>query len=204
MVVSIAGVRTDNIEYGGTRKFAQFVQCGYCDEEERFIPKGAAFPPEALKKMCIQKGWKWVGSGKHACPKCLGKFKAIAMKKDNAPREMTPADKRNIFREIDANYDDKNSRYIGDATDNEIAKKLGVPRKWVENVRDSDFGPSGRNEEMDKVSSAIGMLASDATRAADQAMEAAAAAEKVKLEAETLKKRLDALEASVGPRAVSA
>ena len=183
----------------------QVVCCKYCPNKLP-ISNGHGFKsPTVLQRLATREGWRWSSNGKHACPKCITKFKVKSMKKsDNtAPREMNREDKRNIFREIDANYDGKNQRYINDATDQEIAKKLGVPRKWVSDVRDSDFGPCGRNEEMERVASLLGKLSHDANEAANKALAAAEQAEKVKLECETLRKRLDAVEASVGPRRVA-
>lgn len=199
-MISIAGVSVQ--QHNG--RPTQFVQCNYCDQEEAIPRRNGLLPPEAVSKIAGQKGWKFVRTGKHVCPKCLGKFKEIKMnKKEDAPREMTPADKRKIFRAIDENYDERGQRYIDTCTDQVIAKELSVPRKWVSDVREQDFGPSGSNDEMQKVSSAIGRLAGDAKAAADAAMEAATVAEKVKLECEELKARLEALEASVGPRRVA-
>lgn len=203
MTVSIEGVEVRSVAYGDTKKRAQVVCCGYCKSTEEIFPKGNLLPPEAVKGMAVNKGWKWVKTGKHVCPKCIKKFKAVSMSKtksDDAPREMQPADKRNIFREIDANYDEKNQRYLDNATDQEISKKLGVPRKWVSDIREADFGPSGRNEEMERVASAIGLMAHQAKMAADEALTAAEKAEKVKIECETLRKRLEALEGAVGPQ----
>lgn len=190
----------------GGRGREQVVCCKYCPNKLP-ISNGHGFKsPAVLQRLATREGWKWSSNGKHACPKCISKFKVkSSMKKseNTAPREMLREDKRNIFREIDANYDGTNQRYIDDATDQEIAKKLGVPRKWVSDVREADFGPVGRNEEMERVASLLGKLAHDAKQSADKALIAAEQAEKAKLECETLRKRLEAVEASVGPRRVA-
>lgn len=201
----IPGVEPKRIQRGDSVSTAQVVKCNYCKATETIIKTREFKPATALQKMVTNKGWRWSKSGKHCCPKCIAKFKAIKMvkKDETAPREMTPADKRKIFREIDENYDEANSRYIGEATDQAIAKKLAVPSKWVSTVRDENFGPSGRNEEMERVGSALGRLAHESKAAADKALVAAEAAEKVKLECEDLRKRLEKLEASFGPRRVA-
>lgn len=205
MTVEIPGVVVKSVVHGDRRMPAQVVQCGYCGAEAPVLKTGKSLrPPELVRQVAVNNGWQWAKSGKHACPKCLKKFKAkkMAASNSNAPREMQPSDKRAIFREVDANYDDVNQRYLGAATDQEIAKKIGVPRKWVETVREADFGPSGVNEEMHKVASVLGELTSRTREATNLAMEAAAVAEKLQIECETLRKRLDAIDSAVGPRPV--
>lgn len=116
---------------------------------------------------------------------------------ETPPRTMTPADRRRIFREIDENYDDANGRYLGDASDAEIANKLSVPRKWVEDIRSENFGPSGQNEEMGKLAIAIERMRVDYSALVADAMKVAEAAEAKGKELDALKSRLQAVERAV-------
>jgi len=68
--------------------------------------------------------------------------------KADPPRSPERSDERRIFRTIDEHYRDDGSGYIGDASDDALAKQLGVPRKWVTDVRISHFGESDSNDAM--------------------------------------------------------
>lgn len=97
--------------------------------------------------------------------------------KVDTEREPTRDQKRAILREIDGQWDDKASRYIGPVTDQSIATKLNVPRNWVENCRVEFYGDTGKNEEFDKL---LG-----------QAKNAVAASRKLEEEAMTLAGKLE-------------
>lgn len=66
----------------------------------------------------------------------------------------TQAGRRAISDELDAAYDAANGRYRGVGSDEVIAKKLNVPRKWVTDVREFLFGPE-RNENDDRMIRAL-------------------------------------------------
>lgn len=117
------------------------------------------------------------------------------------PREMQPADKRKIFRAIDDNYDERGLRYVGDSTDETIAKSLDMPRAWVSKVRQESFGPSGANEDMDKLMAALGRLQADARKASSDALLAAEKAEAVSVQCEEMKEKLQKIVDAVGPAA---
>lgn len=66
------------------------------------------------------------------------------------PREMSRDDRRLIFAKLDEVYVDENTGYSAGWTDDKVATDLGVPRAWVAQIRDENFGP-GTNEEITKL-----------------------------------------------------
>lgn len=194
----IPGVSITKVKRGDAWKAAQAIRCHRCRAARHVIKKERFKSADAIRNMACNAGWKFMKNGKHICPSCLRKD-AVQMP-DGEAREMTPAEKRKIFRELDANWDEANLRYIDGATDATIAEALSVPRAWVANIRDEDFGPAGTNEEMERVQTAIANLRHEAKSAKDQAMDAAAACEDVQAECDALKKRFAALAASFGPQ----
>ncbi|KZY05246.1 MULTISPECIES: hypothetical protein [unclassified Sulfitobacter] len=201
LVSSIKGVRIDREIRDGCHVLIQLMECHTCEEVAKFGPshQGSAFPEEFIFKKARQIGWLPKKNGRHSCPNCQEVHKVP----DEAPREMTIPERRKIFREIDENYDEANSRYVDKATDNTIAVKLGVPRKWVEDIRAENFGPSGVNTEMERVASAIARITAQLTDAINDCMEAAAKAEDLKKEADEARGTLEQIKKSVGPRRVA-
>jgi hypothetical protein len=193
------GVSRKSVESAGRRTIRQVIHCAECGSEE---PTGGGnvrfYPPEALAKFFTQKGWRVAKRGDHTCPTCITK-EAEAMAE--APRDPQPADNRKIFARLMEVYDEKNGRYCDDFTDHSVAKDLGVPRRWVEAIREANFGPAGKNAEMDKVAAAIGSMAAEAKKHADEAMALAARSEDLVRRAEELRDRLHKIELAVGPRA---
>lgn len=125
-------------------------------------------------------------------------------KAEEPPREMTQAERRAIFREIDGSYDEKHGRYVDSMTDQAIATKLAIPRKWVADVREENFGPSGENDEIERVASLLGRVDAELREAIDKCLDAAGAAEKLKVEVADAKNRVEQLRRAFGPHRVSA
>lgn len=118
-------------------------------------------------------------------------------------REMSREDRRNVWRAIDENYDDVNQRYVGKATDASIALGLSVPRAWVTTIREADFGPAGSNEEMADVAKSLSDLSKSLEETMELALNVAAKAETLTKNAASLRKRVEDIEKSVGPRRTS-
>lgn len=117
------------------------------------------------------------------------------------PREMEPADRRRIFRELEEVYDETNGRYRSGWTDKTLADKISVPRAWVEKVRDENFGPSGHNLEMEQLETAIAKAISDCRNLIETMLAGAAEAEKRINALEGLRDDLDRIRRAVGPKA---
>ena len=194
------GVTREMRPHGDGRKVGQVIHCDQCGGNDiAFTNKSGFLPPVALRQIFERRGWTVHPKGKHACPACIEKEKPVA---DTAPRTPTPADRRKVYARLLEVYDTDNGRYCDDITDQSVAKELAVPRRWVEDIREADFGPAGGNLEMERVVSAIGQMHGEAKRLEGEAMEVAAKAEKLAGQADDLMKRVRGIEEAVGPRAV--
>lgn len=157
-----------------------------------------------LRKKFQAKGWTFRGT-KGVCERCSAppekEDKPVTAQPTNIntnvqplraekPREMSRDEKRRIFREIDDNWDEPNGRYLGAASDREIAQKLAVPRAWVEAARVEMFGESGRNEAFDKVLADVKAKAKEADKAAADALELAQRYERIAGDYRALSERL--------------
>lgn len=58
------------------------------------------------------------------------------------PREMTREDRRIIFAQLEDVYVDEHTGYTPDWNDERVSKNLNCPRKWVETIREENFGPA--------------------------------------------------------------
>lgn len=196
---TMPGVVREAEEVGGRRVTLQKIVCSRCGERAALTPTNGFYSPDRMKKIFAARGWSVSKKTDHTCPDCIAKEKDVM--KTEAPREPKPSDNRRIFARLMEVYDEANSRYCDDWTDNAVAKELAVPRKWVEEIRAANFGPAGSNVEMERVSTAIGLLSSEAKKAEDAAMAAAAKCEELQRECKALRERLHKIEIAVGPRA---
>lgn len=64
------------------------------------------------------------------------------------PREMQRSDRQIIISKLMDVYIDEKQGYASPWTDLKVAEDLGVPRAWVEKLRDENFGPARDNEEI--------------------------------------------------------
>lgn len=122
--------------------------------------RGAGVLGQAIPK--LQKlGWSFV-SKTLRCPSCeaarkVNKVKSKTQQVADKParREATPSQRREIIGMIEAAYDVERGRYGGADTDDSIAAELGVMPGWVAEIRESFFGPDGRNADMDELTKEI-------------------------------------------------
>lgn len=115
------------------------------------------------------------------------------------PREMTRDERRLIFAKLDEVFLDEKRGYDNGWSDKRVSDDLGVPRAWVAQIRDENFGPSNTNTEAQE-------LVVDAKKAQDAMAEAFAEWSKAKAEIDAkveklmqtgaaIQKRLDKIEA---------
>lgn len=64
-----------------------------------------------------------------------------------APRQMGFADRRLIMIKLEEVYLDERTGYVQPWTDQKVATDLNVPRAWVTELREQNFGPIGSNPE---------------------------------------------------------
>ena len=196
----VKGVTITQRQEGGSVTQYQAMHCSDCARKTEFSTKAHGFLPEqALFKFARERGWDPKGNGKHKCDQCVGD----GAKGPESPRKPARDDNRKIFRAIDEVYDENHCRYVDGWTDQVLAKDLGVPRKWVADVREEHFGASGENLEMERLMSNLARLSSDVQTAIDKCMAAAADAEAVVLQIEKSKKDLSSIREAVGPYRVA-
>jgi hypothetical protein len=116
-----------------------------------------------------QKGWR-IGRTRdsHLCPICFGKCRSAATRKSKEENTMTNSDangikngvqvvqqnsriltredRRIIFEKLNEVYVDEKTGYGNGWTDEKVATNLGVPRAWVKQIRDENFGDEVANE----------------------------------------------------------
>lgn len=101
------------------------------------------------------------------------------------PREMTREDRRIIFAQLEEVYVDEHTGYSTDWNDERVSKHLNCPRKWIETIREENFGPQhapespqviALREKLESTQGAIDVLAADVVpfkkRVADMVAEA--------------------------------
>lgn len=164
--------------------YLQVIRCATCDASHPFPIKARVFPLDALFRFGRERGWDMDRKGKHKCPGCKEKEKMQADVRTNTgaseqpPRQMDAQDRRRVFRAVDEAYDDVNHRYVPGYTDETVAKNLGVPRKWVEIIREENFGPAGVDPQIAAIITEVNRLDAEIKKASAAYFEFLAAAEK--------------------------
>lgn len=198
----LRGVTLEPVRHEGRVRTAYVLHCAKCGAVDRVFQAGRTdnLPAEALTTLFSRKGWRVHSRGKHVCAACIAKEEVDVAK----PREMGVKDRLQIIKILVGVYDEVNGRYCDGSTDHTVAHGLGMPRAWVETVREENFGPSGKNVEMDRISSELGALAAAAKKLVDDGMALAAEGERLGAAVEAERKRVDFVVMTVGPRAARA
>ncbi|MBK5923751.1 hypothetical protein CCR90_08135 [Rhodovulum sulfidophilum] len=193
-------------------------RCDACGREEVVTcnylrrPAQGWVPDEGqAKRKMIGRGWAEV-KGKLHCPGCEAKRKATGMAKTTKPapapkpeealRQPTRAQKREIMDLLEEVYDTAAERYRQGDTDATVAEVLGVMPGWVAEIRDAFFGPDGGNEDIAVALGRMEALERDMRAVAEEAARQRVAAEKKLAELSVLKVELDRIRMAVGPRAL--
>ena len=154
-------------KYGNVYRMIAAIKCRECGTEDTMgIKSGSALlPAVAISKKFAQRGWT-VGSNEHwdICPSCVAKKKQEkpALKvvsrteeknetvvKPTPPRVMGREDRRIVFEKLNDVYLDERRGYDSGWSDHKVSIDLGVPRAWVEQVREEMFGPASNPEMTD-------------------------------------------------------
>lgn len=207
----------------------QVVQCSYCPKTAVIRLGGGALPPDVARKKFVQRGWDIHKKAacpdcrhKLKAPSAPSAQKVIPMAKPAspvqpaqttirslsqlprlevaAPREMSPGDRRKVFRAIDEVWDERAARYDGSVTDNSIAETLNVPRIWVETVRKESFGDAGGNDEIAALLTELGEVEGRVKPLVDEALGLATKFERVVAELGAVRARCEKIEKAVGLR----
>lgn len=113
---------------------------------------------------------------------------------------MPLATRRKINRLIGDNWDEKLERYLGNMSDEMIARQCQCPRAWVAEVRVENYGESGENEDMDAVRAEIEALSARVKTAFDDAIKIADVFDTVSKDLKALRTRMERVEATATPR----
>lgn len=188
----------------GRMQPAHVAGCERCDARA-FVPANTYSgkrDTNDIVRTLQRRGWR-IDKKARLCPACAApkshKIKepcAMAPAKTkpaeaDPPRQMTPADRRRIFREIDGNWDEAKARYLGAATDKTIAEAMDVPWAWVEQVRREAFGERGDNEATDKVKGELQHVRGEIRRQTDAALTLAQTFEDLGRKVDALAARLE-------------
>lgn len=162
---------------GGQWRRVAVIACRNCAKVENLSIKTAygLLPPVAIEKKFIQRGWE-IGSNDNwdFCPDCvqsrearpalkvvpkeepeiIEETEAVKPKPElvvnaDAPRIMQRDDRRIIFEKLNSVYLDEKRGYDPEWSDHKVATDLGVPRAWVEQVREEMFGPINTNADIE-------------------------------------------------------
>jgi hypothetical protein len=180
--------------------------CGYTASTGRSSGGGGYLPPDAISRFFRNKGWRIGNVGKKdVCPICAVPARKTVTKEHDMsrdakvieikpaltgvselpPREMTREDRRIIFAQLEEVYVDEHTGYSTDWNDERVSKHLNCPRKWIETIREENFGPQhapespqviALREKLESTQGAIDVLAADVVpfkkRVADMVAEA--------------------------------
>lgn len=169
-------------KYGDHWRRVAIIRCRECEASEsmQISQRSALLPASAIAKRFRQRGWL-IGSNEHwdTCPECVAKRKAKPVleliKKEESemttvtpiktpapseapPRAMQREDKRIIFQKLNEVYLDEKRGYDNGWSDLRVSQDLGVPRVWVAQVRDENFGPAGTNPDIEEFKKGLGEL----------------------------------------------
>lgn len=143
------------VKQGGALISALQIKCAECPATLELVQTGSRrLPHEAAARKFRNHGWK-VGSKPKGdlCPSCQLKDKNMAPKPDTPqpivfasqkaepPREMSRDERRIVFEKLNECYVGPEVGYDKGWSDEKVASDLGVPRAWIESVREEFFGP---------------------------------------------------------------
>lgn len=86
------------------------------------------------------------------------------------PRKPTFDERRIIFAKLEEAYLDENRGYDTGWSDRKVAEDLGVPRAWVSEIREQNFGPLRDTEEVRVVTEEARKLVAEARELHDEAI----------------------------------
>ena len=115
-----------------------------------------------------------------------------AKKVADAPPSMTRDDRRIIFAKLNEVYVDEKVGYSQSWSDQRVANDLSVPRAWVTEIREENFGPDGASEEVRGVVAQARALVEETRKHIDDI-------ERTRQAIDDLSKRIAVIETTKGP-----
>lgn len=176
--------------YGGQWRIVARVTCRKCGVSDSIglSTVGGLLPPNIITKKMQQRGWT-IGANEQwdYCPGCSNTMKeakpamlkvvdqaattAAPSPSEQPPRQMDRDDRRIIFARLNDVYLDAKRGYDSGWSDHRVATELGVPRKWVEQIRVENFGDAGTNAEMSEFYEQAQALIAEGRKALTEARE---------------------------------
>ena len=180
-----------------------------CAKDEVFACRNGETGKAAEK--AAQMGWEQV-KGKLFCPSCKANRKVVQMSQkapppspsEEPPRQPTREQRRLIMTELTECYDTEAGRYIGDATDDQVAVLLDVMPGWVAEMRRDCFGDDGSNEAMEVTADAIEAEVGKLQTVMRECEQATTDARVAIRKAQELADQVKAIRKAVGPRVMKA
>lgn len=192
------------------------VVCDMCGRDE-VVPCAYQLSPTHHKKVpnlgqvrarAQAMGWAYVKNKFH-CSYCeaerkdkamKGKVVQMAQKKPEEPREPSKRQRIDIFTMLAEVYDIDAGRYMQGDTDETVASVLDVMPGWVAQIRESEFGPDGGNEDIEALVAKVDDWANqlDAAKTSLKTLETTIA--RLDATGKTLSGDLDRIKKAVGPR----
>lgn len=199
---------------------AYVLTCRKCANKEHvFLGRHGGLPTQIVVRKFRKLGWQ-VGHNRSndLCPahaekprehqpnpkvqliKNFGEMKMVQhaprdVTANEAPNVMGREDKRLIFAKLHEVYLDESKGYSEGWTDKRVAEDLGVPRAWVEQVRNEVFGPLKENDEIrmlrDEITKAIEKMRTQSTALLTAAEQEA---KRLNSSAERLERRMGEIE----------
>lgn len=151
-------------------------ECGRVDSINITVGRNP-MPDQAIHKKWQEKGWEV--SRRHdadVCPACQAEKKQknkpegkiIPMNvvgKALPPNQPSRGDKRAILDLLGEVYQDDGKGYVPGWSDQKVSVDLGVPRKWIEDIRTEFFGDNAANDDVQGFLKEFDILTKDAREA---------------------------------------
>lgn len=199
----------------GPAKHGLELVCGACGKTEFHVSAGGLDQNPAVyaANLFAQKGWD-VGAraADDRCPACAAKARAEKRAKADArkeapmpsptavadpPRQMDLKDRPIILAKLVEVYVGPEVGYDRGWSDKRVAEDLGVPRAWVKELREANFGPARDNEEIRELLAKVEVSVKLAEEIDGRAKAAATDATSLVLEMRTLQRQAAAIRKAV-------
>lgn len=180
--------------------------CDDCGKRETFAcgygKDGQPNEGQVISKANKQ-GWSYV-KGALRCATCEARRKVVPMKKPEPKpeplRQPTKKQRIEIFKMLSEVYDLDAERYHDGETDDTVADVLGVMPGWVTEIRETNFGPDGGNENIEELEAKIAQFEPDVRAMLQAAQQVTTNAERKLAEVSAMKADLERIKKAVGPR----
>ena len=151
----------------GRRPFARITcsTCGAHAELNAMAHGGSMLPDSVIRKKFQERGWEISSrDNRDRCSECVKGDRASKTQRnpdmENKVVAITPAnqqarspgfdDNRIIYEKLTDVYVNDKVGYSNGWSDQKVATDLGVPRKWVEDIRAQFFGKLGSDSEVEQ------------------------------------------------------